>query len=110
MEELQKKCSDLTKDNESLKAKVAELMAKVQELSKYKEMAEGLAGKAACGTEAAEDAAKEKVAEQADEAKDKATDAIPDHQCIIGKTAPCHFQNIIFKLSSCRRFLGSVVP
>lgn len=78
MEELQKKCSDLTKDNESLKAKVAELMAKVQELLKYKEMAEGLAGKAACGTEAAEDAAKEKVAEQADEAKEKATDAVND--------------------------------
>ena len=78
MEELQKKCSDLTKENESLKAKVAELMAQVQELLKYKEMAEGLAGKAACGTEAAENEAKEKVAEKKEEATEKATDAVND--------------------------------
>lgn len=78
MEEMQKKCSDLAKENESLKAKLAEAMAKVQELLKYKEMAEGLVGKAASGTEAAEDAAKEKVADKADEAKDKATDAVND--------------------------------
>lgn len=76
MEELQKKCSDLTKENESLKAKVAELMAQVQELLKYKEMAEGLAGKVACGTEVAEDEAKEKVVEKGEEAKEKATDAV----------------------------------
>lgn len=78
MEELQKKCSDLTQENESLKAKVAELMAQVQELLKYKEMAEGLAGKVACGTEAAEDEAKEKVVEKGEEAKEKATDAVND--------------------------------
>ena len=78
MEEMKNKIEALTKENESLKDKVAELMAKVNELSKCANVAKGLAGKATSDAEAAEDAVKDKANEQVSEAKEQLQDAGKD--------------------------------